>query len=35
VPYDKQTIKHAPAADEAVLTSNARKELADYYGTAQ
>jgi sporulation protein YlmC with PRC-barrel domain len=34
VPYDKQTIKHAPAADEPVMSSHARKELADYYGTS-
>ena len=34
VPYDKGTIKHAPRADDHVLTSPVRKELAEYYGTA-
>jgi sporulation protein YlmC with PRC-barrel domain len=33
VPFDKQTIKHAPTANDPVLSSNARRELADYYGT--
>jgi sporulation protein YlmC with PRC-barrel domain len=34
VPYDKSTVKRAPRADDHVLTSPVRKELADYYGTA-
>jgi sporulation protein YlmC with PRC-barrel domain len=34
VPYDKTTVKHAPRADDHVLTAPVRKELAEYYGTA-
>jgi|SRR5260221_9789696 sporulation protein YlmC with PRC-barrel domain len=33
VPYDKSTVKHAPRADERVLTAPVRKKLTAYYGT--
>jgi hypothetical protein len=32
VPYDKNTVKHAPRADDHVLTPAVREELAAYYG---
>jgi sporulation protein YlmC with PRC-barrel domain len=34
VPYDKNTVKHAPRADEHVLTAPVREKLSAYYGTA-
>ena len=34
VPYDKTTIKRAPRADEHVISSPVRAELAAYYGTS-
>jgi sporulation protein YlmC with PRC-barrel domain len=34
VPYDKNTVKRAPRADDHVLTTPVRRELAEYYGTA-
>ena len=34
VPYEKNTVKKAPRADEHVLTAPVREKLAAYYGTS-